>query len=98
MRRLGQSPWSEMIRMRVTRILAAAAIGLAVLRTGTAWAQAPVPTPWASNNTLLLVDAVQTTIRLSPTVLAAAAQLRQQEALLNVARGPYDPLITAGVS
>jgi outer membrane protein len=87
-----------MIRMRVTRILAAAAIGLAVLRTGTAWAQAPVPTPWASNNTLLLVDAVQTTIRLSPTVLAAAAQLRQQEALLNVARGPYDPLITAGVS
>jgi outer membrane protein TolC len=48
--------------------------------------------------TLSLVDAVQTTLRRSPVIQNAVAQLHEAEAMLNVARGPYDPQILAGVS
>jgi outer membrane protein TolC len=60
-------------------------------------ASAPA-TPWASSGTLSILDAVRSTLRLSPPIQTAAAQVRQQEALVNVARGPFDPIITAGVS
>jgi outer membrane protein TolC len=71
--------------------------------SGTAQAESPSETrtpatPWAATGTLSLLDAVRTTLRLSPPIQTAEAQLRQQEALLNVARGPFDPIVTAGVS
>jgi outer membrane protein len=73
------------------------------LESETAWAQTPSETsppvtPWASSGTLLLLDAVRTTLRLSPPIQTAAAQLQQQEALVNVARGPFDPVVLAGIS
>ena len=54
--------------------------------------------PWASTGTLLLLDAVRTTLRLSPPIQSASAQIRQQEALVDVARGPFDPVVLAGLS
>jgi outer membrane protein TolC len=47
---------------------------------------------------LSVLEAVRTTLRLHPAIQTAEAMLEQSRALLKVAQGPFDPLVTASVS
>jgi outer membrane protein TolC len=47
---------------------------------------------------LSLLDAVRNTLRLHPAIQSANAGLRQRNAELDVARGPFDPLLTTTAS
>jgi outer membrane protein TolC len=90
--------------MKTTRWTVLIGVALASLvAVGSARAQAPEAPPAggsapSSSVPLSLLDAVRTTLRQHPAIQTAAAQLRQRYAELNVARGPFDPNLTAGVS
>jgi outer membrane protein TolC len=91
--------------MKTTRTMVMVGVAMASLGFGgDVWAQpsAPPPTtiggPPPATVPLSLADAVKTTLRQHPAILTAVAQLRQRHAELNVARGPFDPVVTAGGS
>jgi outer membrane protein TolC len=99
---------SESMKTTLSMVMVGAAVA-GFSTGGDARAQPPAPTPAAptpaaasalpsSTAPLSLVDAVRTTLRQHPAILTAIAQLRQRHAELNVARGPFDPVITAGGS
>jgi outer membrane protein TolC len=83
--------------------LFAAAIVSSVLQGAGASAQTPpavAPQEPASPSgvPLSILDAVRTTLRMHPAIQAASAQLHQRHAELDVARGPFDPVLTASAS
>jgi outer membrane protein TolC len=59
---------------------------------------------WAQTRTssgrvaLSLTEAVRTTLRLHPAIQSAASDVEQRKAELDVARGPFDPVVTTAVS
>src|SRR5689334_7195971 len=67
-----------------------------------AWADAADPPAGAPSRAgrvaLSLSEAVRTTLRLHPAIQSAASDVDQRKAELEVARGPFDPVIATGVS
>ncbi len=89
--RRGRAAWMT------AAILLALAPGRALAQTATSPGKAATAaTP--AGRPLSVIEAVRTTLRLSPSIQTAEALLHQSRALLDVAQAPFDPVVTASVS